>query len=140
MDSAQLVQERWEEMVRQAQASPTYGLEGLLLAVNEQICEAMERKSISRADLADKLGVSRPWVTKLLSGNRNLTLKSLVCVANALDLCVDVMLLEQSVGFAEESITLGQPLLHLEYNPGEYEEGETAPSERAGTNSYAIAA
>lgn len=138
MNSAQVLQERWEEVVRRAQASPTYGLEGLLLAVSERICEAMERKGISRADLAEKLGVSRPWVTKLLTGNRNLTLKSLVCVANALDLCIDILLLEKVVGYSEETMTLGQPALPG-YYVEDYEASDTE-SQMKGTNSYALAA
>jgi transcriptional regulator with XRE-family HTH domain len=56
-----------------------------LIALNEKIVEKMSAKNITRAELAKRLGVSKPMVTKLLNGNANMTIKTMVSVANALD-------------------------------------------------------
>jgi len=59
-------------------------LEELVLDVTEQICAAMAEQDIPRSELAQRLGVSRAYVTKLLNGHGNMTLRTLVEVAHAL--------------------------------------------------------
>ena len=60
--------------------------------MNERICELMEQKNISRADLARKLGKSRAYITRLLNGQPNLTLKTLTQIAVALGEGIDVFI------------------------------------------------
>ncbi len=55
--------------------------ETLILQATELIVELLERHSISRQELARKLGKSKGFVTQLLSGERNMTLRTLA------DLC-----------------------------------------------------
>jgi transcriptional regulator with XRE-family HTH domain len=65
------------------EARREYEEERLVLAAAEAIAELMEMKDISKADLAAALGSSRAYVTGLLSGSRNMTLRTLasaVCV------------------------------------------------------------
>jgi len=52
----------------------------------------MERNGVSRADLADDLGKSAPWITKVLSGECNFTIETMVDLACAAggDLCLHV--------------------------------------------------
>lgn len=61
-----------------------FKLEGLILDITEEMCRAMEEKGIDRAELADELGVSRAFVSKLLNGTPNLTIKTLMKISNAL--------------------------------------------------------
>jgi len=68
--------------------NPEYELEALLLDVNERIVQRMNEIGWRKSDLAKALGVSRPFVTKLLDGNANLTMKSLIKVANVLGMKV----------------------------------------------------
>lgn len=72
-------------LFEESQNSAEYQLERAIVDFTEGICEIMENKGISRADLARRLGKSRAWVTKLLRGDRNLTLKTIVDVFWALD-------------------------------------------------------
>ena len=53
--------------------------------VTEAIIEAMEEKGIKRADLSRIMGVSRSYVTQLLEGSVNITLRKFVEVCHALD-------------------------------------------------------
>jgi len=66
--------------------------EGVILEFTEKIVAKMEEKNISRSALAKKLGVSKAFISKLLNGNPNLTIKSMMSIADALgcDLNLDI--------------------------------------------------
>ena len=71
-----------------ARDTPEYELEWLLLDVHEAMWAAMQARGVSRSELAERLGTSRAYITKLLEGQENMTLKTLVRVANALEMKV----------------------------------------------------
>ncbi len=50
--------------------------EWLILEITEQICALMEEKGINKAELAKKLGKSKGYVTQLLDGRANMTLRT----------------------------------------------------------------
>lgn len=96
-----------QRVIREHRDDPDYILEGLLLDLNEQIVSAMERAGLSRSELARKLGRSRAYVTQLLNGKPNLTLKTLVAIACALGG-------ELSVGLQpQEDVAVTSPELDL---------------------------
>lgn len=49
----------------------------LVDSLSDQIAEYMEETGISKAELAKRMGTSRALVTKVLSGDSNMTLKTL---------------------------------------------------------------
>jgi transcriptional regulator with XRE-family HTH domain len=51
--------------------------EELILEVTETICDILENEKISRKGLADRLGKSKGFVSQLLNGGRNLTLRTM---------------------------------------------------------------
>lgn len=57
--------------------------ERLILSVAEGIWEAMDQSCVTRAEIADRLGTTRANITQLLSGSRNMTLKSLAALSYA---------------------------------------------------------
>jgi transcriptional regulator with XRE-family HTH domain len=59
--------------------------EHLILDATELICELLEHKGVTRQELAGRLGKTKGHVTQLLSGERNMTLRTLADVAAALD-------------------------------------------------------
>jgi len=81
--------ERLRQFIEENQHTPEFEVEGLLLDLNAQISSAMQVHDVSRSELAARLGTSRAYVTKLLDGQENMTLKTLVRVANALEMKVD---------------------------------------------------
>ncbi len=85
--------------------------EELILASTEQIWELLERKGLTKADLAERMGKSRAFVSQILSGTRNMTLRTLADVAFALGESVTVKI---GSGVKTES------LIH-------WEKGELAP-------------
>lgn len=64
--------------------------EELIIEFNEQIVKQMKKMNLKRVELAKKLGVSKAFITKLLNGNSNLTIKTMVALAKALDCKLDI--------------------------------------------------
>lgn len=66
--------------------------EELILTVAELFWRELERTGVTRAALAERLDKSPGFVTQILSGDRNLTLRTLADVADALHCNVQVRL------------------------------------------------
>lgn len=73
--------ERFNALRRKHRKNALYAAEGMLIDVTEQIAHLLDARHMTRADLAHALGCSKAYVTKLLAGNQNLTLESLVRLA-----------------------------------------------------------
>jgi transcriptional regulator with XRE-family HTH domain len=58
--------------------------EALILDATEAIVSLLEEKGVSRQELAKRLGKSKSFVTQILSGERNMTLRTLADVGYAL--------------------------------------------------------
>ena len=77
--------ERFAQLFQRIEKTPVYRVEGLKVEIAEQIYLAMQKDGINNAELARRLGKSRPYVTKVLSGNVNFTLETLVNIGDALN-------------------------------------------------------
>jgi transcriptional regulator with XRE-family HTH domain len=73
-----------------------YAQEGLILSVTEEIWTALERRGWQKQDLAKALGCSNAYVTQLLNGSRNMTLKTLSDIAEALNQRITISLEDKS--------------------------------------------
>lgn len=60
--------------------------ESFILDVTEEIHVQMEEMGVSRTELAERMGKSKAYVSQLLSGSRNMTLRSLAAISFALGL------------------------------------------------------
>ena len=58
--------------------------EELILEVTETICELLENEKVSRKGLADRLGKSKGFISQLLNGGRNLTLRTVADILHVL--------------------------------------------------------
>lgn len=73
------LREQWKD-------DPDYHLEEVLLELTEQIGYRMTEMKISKAELARRTGKKPAQISAILSGQRNITLKTIVQMAMALDL------------------------------------------------------
>jgi plasmid maintenance system antidote protein VapI len=80
-----------EEIDREIQASleaarhtHEYRAQGASLEFTEQVIAQMQAAGITRAALAKKIGVAPAYVTKILRGETNFTLDTMVKIAHAL--------------------------------------------------------
>jgi len=60
-------------------------VESLVAEASEVVAKLMAEQKVSKADLARRMGKSRAWVTQLLSGKTNMTVRTLAETAHALD-------------------------------------------------------
>jgi len=75
----------YREMFREAQESPEYWAEVAIGDFTEELYRLMTEKKITRSELANRIGSSPAYVTKVLGGNANFTLASMAKFAMALD-------------------------------------------------------
>ena len=88
--------------------------EELIVNVAEQIWAAMDTAHVNKSQLAERLNTSKPYVTQLLNGSRNMTLRSLADIAFHLGYAVDVSLRDRA------EANLWQPMrdaLLVQFNP-----------------------
>lgn len=62
--------------------------EELLFDVSEAIHDALEREGMTQKQLADSLGCTPSFVSQVLAGDQNLTLRTLADIAHAMDFSV----------------------------------------------------
>ena len=74
----------FDDLYREAETHDDYWLAGVVQAFTEEVFRRMEEQKISRAELARRMGTSPAYVTKILRGNANFTLASMVKLARAL--------------------------------------------------------
>lgn len=77
--------ERHRRFIEETEASPDYWHEIAVVELTEDLSRLMEEGQVSRAELARRLGTSRAYITKLLGGDANFTLMTMVKLALALD-------------------------------------------------------
>ena len=91
--------------------------ERLEMEITELICQLMEQQGITRADLAKRLGKSRPYITKMLGSGTNLTVKTISDIFFALG---------RSLRVVDRPLSITSPrLLVLEIH---HERGQVLPS------------
>ena len=73
-----------DEYLKDDEFRRLFAQEDLILEVTEKLCELLEKEKISRKELADRLGKSKGFVSQLLNGGRNLTLRTVADILHVL--------------------------------------------------------
>ena len=73
----------FKELFDQAKRRDTYWVASLILDFTEGLHKMMEANGVSRSELARRLEVSPAYITKVLRGNVNFTLDSMVRLVRA---------------------------------------------------------
>jgi transcriptional regulator with XRE-family HTH domain len=74
-----------DEIEKDARQKRLLEQERLILQVTERICAIMEEQKVTRSCLAKRLNRSKGYVSQLLDGSRNMTLRTLADVLTALE-------------------------------------------------------
>ena len=72
------------EFFKQLENADEYHFEGAKLDFALELKSVMERENVSGVELASRLGVSAPMVSKLLRGDANVTLETMVKLSRSL--------------------------------------------------------
>lgn len=75
--------DRYRRLVAEMQSAPEYPAEVAMLEFARVLNDAMSARGISRAELARRIGASPAYVTKVLRGDANLTIATMVKLAGA---------------------------------------------------------
>jgi transcriptional regulator with XRE-family HTH domain len=75
----------YDVLLESADARRLLRQEELILEVTEALAGALQQSGTSKVELAKRLGKSRAFVSQVLSGGRNLTLRTIADLADALD-------------------------------------------------------
>lgn len=74
----------FDDYMKDTQFRRIMSQEDLIMEVTETICELLEKEKISRKELANRLGKSKGFVSQLLNGGRNLTLRTVADILHVL--------------------------------------------------------
>lgn len=75
---------QFEQLSKRPEFRKLYAIEGLVTEAGEFIARLMQERKVTKAELARRLGRSRAYITQMLSGSTNLTVRTLAEVAYAL--------------------------------------------------------
>lgn len=93
--------------------------EELIVEVAEALSKVMEEESMTKTELARRLGKTKGFISQLLGGGRNLTLRTIADVADTLGCHVQVTLSRrrererfEGEGFPQTNVTIPVRLVH----------------------------
>ena len=92
-----MTERTFRQLFDEARRMREYWEEGAILDFTEALYVAMEEQGVTRTELARRLGTSQAYVTRVLSGHANFTLKTMSKLALALGLQLEVGLGPQRV-------------------------------------------
>lgn len=78
-------QNRLQKMFADARQTHAYKAQGVSLEFTEDLVRLMEAQKVNNSELAQRIGASPAYVTKILRGGTNFTLDTMVKIATALD-------------------------------------------------------
>ena len=87
-------------------------IEALVAGASEMVAKLMVEQNVSKADLARKLNKSRSWVTQLLSGEANMTIRTLAEVIFTLNAEVKLHAHAPASNVMKGSSSAWQPLTY----------------------------
>lgn len=113
--------ETWfREKLRALENDPDYLTEEVLIDVTEQLYIRMREAGMKPADLAKRLGVSRAFISQLFNGKPNMTMRTLVGVAHALDQRIQISVRPRSAfQLAAQYTRFTSPPIKRSFNPDE---------------------
>ncbi len=76
----------YKNIIDELKETIEYKIESISFDISIQIYKQMEKLGLSKKDLAERLNVSKSYITQLLKGKSNITLETLIKVADALEL------------------------------------------------------
>ncbi len=105
-------------MLDEILASDETKVEGVKVKFAEEVARSLRRKNLSRRQLSEMMSVSEPYVSKVLKGDANLTLKTMVKVCSALGSELSLSILDPSdeiLGTDWARLRHGKTHSHKEY-------------------------
>lgn len=114
-----------------------YHVEAAKLDFALELKRAMDREKVTHAELAERLGVSRPMVSKLLGGDANVTIETMVKATRCLNSTLHLkMVRPQCTAHFFEVLQPGVSADAFRYRAGCAERDPRHPSAAAAASSF----
>jgi transcriptional regulator with XRE-family HTH domain len=101
------------ENLEEIQDSFDFRLENILFEIGEKVSLYMKEQNLNRVQLAERLGVSRSYVTQILNSNPNLTVKTLLKLSDVLNQELDIVF-KSKQGFQQKAPVPNSHVYHIE--------------------------
>ncbi|HEX3128428.1 MAG TPA: helix-turn-helix transcriptional regulator [Thermoanaerobaculia bacterium] len=88
----------FSELIQDARTRDDYWIEDAILKFTIRLHQRMKEQGISKTELARRLGVSQPYITRILKGSDNLTVGTMVKLARAVGVSLEISLQESDTG------------------------------------------
>lgn len=87
-----MAKKTFKSLIEKARQRDSYHAAKVTIDFTEDLVRLMEQRGVSNAELAKKIGSSPAYITKVLRGDTNFTIETMVRLARVLDgqLCVHV--------------------------------------------------
>ena len=119
------------ELFREARKRDEYWVEDATVSFTSQLYSIMRRKGISATALAEKLGVTQPYITRVLKGRDNLTIATMVKLARAVGVRFQISLLDEMDATLDERVVRG-PFAVSQREEDEVSMSESSPKRHSG--------
>jgi transcriptional regulator with XRE-family HTH domain len=96
----------YDEEMKDPEFAKLMAEESLILEVTEKIIELMQKEGITKAELANRLRKSKGFITQLLDGSRNFTVRTIADIFHALGYSLQVMELKYKYQQDQDSCDL----------------------------------
>lgn len=83
---------RFSKFLNKAKEKNEYWVQKIIRSFTEEVSQIMQQKQITKKILANKLETSPAYITKVMRGNTNFTVESMVKIASSLDMQLHVRL------------------------------------------------
>ena len=92
----------YDEMMEDKEFARLMAQEDLIMDVTEAFCEILEERNISRSRLARMMGKTKSYISQILNGSRNLTLRTIADMAFCLGYKVEINIKKRSAQNRQE--------------------------------------
>uniref|UniRef100_E6PZY9 HTH cro/C1-type domain-containing protein n=1 Tax=mine drainage metagenome TaxID=410659 RepID=E6PZY9_9ZZZZ len=81
---------KFDELMRDPEFEKLFAAEELIACAAQLITDLLERRGWKQVDLADRMGKTPAYVSQLMSGKTNMTIRTLAEIMHALDADVKI--------------------------------------------------
>jgi|APCry4251928276_1046603.scaffolds.fasta_scaffold410068_2 transcriptional regulator with XRE-family HTH domain len=131
--------ESFNDLFQRAQKTDSYWAEKIILKFTNQLYRLLKNKNLSKKEFAEKIGTSQAYITKVLRGDANFTIETMVKLTRALDGSLEIQVMPKEENVAWYKVISDRKKQVRQAESWAVECQETPCSIEEGNNGYAIA-
>ncbi len=132
----------FKELFQNAKQTDSYWTEKTILKFTDQLYRLLKKNKLSKKEFAEKIGTSQAYITKVLRGDANFTIETMVKLTRALGGTLEIHAAPKEENVAWYKVISGRKdKKHIAKKTEQWavEYPETSSSTKETSNGYAIA-